>query len=154
MKKIGLGQMIGILANAAVVAGIVFLALQLEQSNRLLQAQARADQLAARTAPTTLILGNVNLGPMAYKVSAGQPISAEEEYYFRQVAIYTFIQWEWQYGEYRAGALKREDLPAEGWKDIVGRSPVLWRSAWQVYRSTAVRIPEFVQFMSENVFGE
>ena len=32
MKKINLGQLIGILANLGVIAGIVFLAFELEQS--------------------------------------------------------------------------------------------------------------------------
>ena len=41
MKKINLGQLIGILANLGVIAGIVFLAFELEQNNQLMEAEAR-----------------------------------------------------------------------------------------------------------------
>ena len=41
MKNIDLGQTIGILANLGVIAGIVFLAVELQQNNKLLGAQAR-----------------------------------------------------------------------------------------------------------------
>ena len=41
MKKIDLGQTIGILANIGVVAGTVFLAVELRQNNELLNSQER-----------------------------------------------------------------------------------------------------------------
>ena len=42
MKKIDLGQTINILANVGVIAGIVFLAFELQQNNELLGAQIQA----------------------------------------------------------------------------------------------------------------
>jgi hypothetical protein len=41
MKKIDLGQTVQILANLGVIAGIVFLGIELQQNNALLGAQAR-----------------------------------------------------------------------------------------------------------------
>jgi len=38
LKKIDLGQAIGILANAGVIAGIVFLGMELRQNNELVVA--------------------------------------------------------------------------------------------------------------------
>ena len=40
MKKLDLGQSIGILANVGVIAGIVFLGLELRQHNELMEAEA------------------------------------------------------------------------------------------------------------------
>ncbi len=48
MKKIDLGQTITILANVGVIAGIVFLAVELRQNNTLMAAQARFNQLSAQ----------------------------------------------------------------------------------------------------------
>ena len=45
MKKLDLGQTITILANVGVIAGIVFLAIELRQNNRLLVAEAEFNQL-------------------------------------------------------------------------------------------------------------
>lgn len=40
MKKIDLGQAVGILANIGVIAGIIFLVFELQQNNKLLRAEA------------------------------------------------------------------------------------------------------------------
>ena len=45
MKKIDLGQTITILANVGVIAGIVFLAIELRQNNEYMAANARYDLL-------------------------------------------------------------------------------------------------------------
>ncbi len=42
MKKLDLSQTIGILANLGVIAGIVFLGVELRQNNDLLEADAGA----------------------------------------------------------------------------------------------------------------
>jgi hypothetical protein len=42
MKKIDLGQTITILANVGVIAGIVFLAIELQQNNALLETEIRS----------------------------------------------------------------------------------------------------------------
>jgi hypothetical protein len=41
MKKVDIGQVIAVTANMGVIAGIVFLALELQQNNRFLSAQAQ-----------------------------------------------------------------------------------------------------------------
>ena len=43
MKKLGIGQMMTILANVGVIAGIVFLGYELQQNNDQLQSQSRAN---------------------------------------------------------------------------------------------------------------
>jgi len=45
LKKIELGQTITILANFGVIAGIVFLGIELQQNNDLMEAQARYTKL-------------------------------------------------------------------------------------------------------------
>ncbi len=53
MKKIELGQTIAILANVGVIAGILFLAIELRQNNEALGLQARLErENALRTAFT------------------------------------------------------------------------------------------------------
>ena len=70
MKKIDLGLTISILANVGVIAGIVFLALELQQNNSLLAAQARREQLDARTAAGSVELNNPDVARVTYKFQA------------------------------------------------------------------------------------
>lgn len=44
MKKLELGQMINTLANIGVIAGIIFLSMELQHNNELLEMEARATQ--------------------------------------------------------------------------------------------------------------
>ena len=46
MKKIDLAQAVTILANVGVIAGIVFLGIELQQNNALLTADARRNRAA------------------------------------------------------------------------------------------------------------
>lgn len=43
MKKFELGQTLGILANVGVIAGIIFLAMELQQNNEMMRAQTRGE---------------------------------------------------------------------------------------------------------------
>ena len=54
MKKIDLGQAIGILANVGVIAGIVFLAVELRQNNELLATQITATRAASAVTVSAL----------------------------------------------------------------------------------------------------
>ena len=152
MKKIDLAQTIQLLANVGVIAGIVFLAVELRQNNDLLGTQVRRDRLVSRSAPTALELNTVNIASLDYKTSIGEALSDQEEFGLRLFAVYNFFTWEWQYDEYRAGTIDLENLPIGGWRIVAGRSPV-WQEAWRGYSAAPERSADFVSFIEENVFG-
>ncbi len=57
MKKFELGQTIGVLANVGVIAGIIFLVMELQQNNEMMRAQTRGELSRDLMG---LILENVN----------------------------------------------------------------------------------------------
>ena len=61
MKKIDLGQMITILGNVGVIAGIVFLGLELRQSNEQSRLQAEGEADVRRNAVLELVIENPDL---------------------------------------------------------------------------------------------
>ncbi len=67
MKKIALGQTITILANVGVIAGIVFLGIELRQNNELLGVQIRSGILDRQTGAPDLILQTPELWPLLVK---------------------------------------------------------------------------------------
>jgi hypothetical protein len=153
MKKIDLGQTITILANIGVIAGIVFLAVELNQNNQLLEAQTRRDRLEVRTAATPYLLNTIDIAPLEYKARLGEPLDPEEEWYYLQFVVFSMALWEWQFEEFRAGTLRREDLPIGAWRFRVSTYPA-WDDYWVTYSAGPARSSEFVQFMNENVFSE
>jgi hypothetical protein len=61
MKKVSLGQTISILANLGVIAGIVFLAIELRQNNELLGMEIRTNSQNRVAGVTDLLLANPHL---------------------------------------------------------------------------------------------
>ena len=149
MKKIDIARVTELFANLGVIAGIVFLGFELRQNNELLQAQARRDQVDARTATALLELTNPRINQIRYKSEFGEPLTHEEQYQLFNYASFTFINWEWQYEEYRAGVFELRHLPTQNWIAVVNSNPQ-WQSVWQATKGP--RSPEFIQFMEENVF--
>ena len=113
MKKIDLGQTVTILANLGVIAGIVFLAVELRQNNALMAAQARFNQLSAQAETHIILAENPDLAWALVRANNNEELNPEEEaslqYYVRSV----FTKMQWTYGEIPEGA-----RPLERWRKV------------------------------------
>ena len=117
MKKIDAGQAIGILANIGVIAGIVFLAFELQQNNELLGAQARAVRIGIRTDYAGALYSDPGLVQAMVKAENGEPLSAEDIHRIRWFGIQTLDKFEYVYGEYQRGMIEAEALAPEAWRN-------------------------------------
>jgi len=104
MKKIGFGQKISILANVGVIAGIVFLAIEVRQNQETLEEQNTLAMLSARdaafdtySAARTRMLENPELYEVWEKGRNGELLTAIEgeqfatlriDFIFREVSLY------------------------------------------------------------------
>ena len=61
MNKIDLGQTITILANVGVIAGIVFLGIELQQNNELLSSQIRSTRVENRLSLVDRLFDNLEV---------------------------------------------------------------------------------------------
>lgn len=99
MKKIDLGQVIQILANLGVIAGLILLAVELEQNNELMAAEARFNRLSVQAESTTILAENPDLAGFLLKANSGAELAPIEQarldYYLRRV----FGNMEWAYRE-------------------------------------------------------
>ncbi len=148
---IDFGQFVALVANLGVIAGLVFLALEIRQNNKHLAAQARYSLRQYRSdIADSLMLPHV-IGA-THKWARNEEITQEERSTGLMVAIKIVELWEWQHGEHAAGMLKREELPVGAWRlwffDL-GPFPVPVREIYEMRKS--VLNPAFVQFFEENV---
>lgn len=118
MKKLDLGQMISILANIGVIAGIAFVAYELRQNNEFLQAQARESVHERRTSINLLPTVTPELASTIDKYDSGQPLSGAEQLVLDGLNRATLATFEWQFGEYRRGRLSY-DVES---RELLGRS--------------------------------
>lgn len=148
-----IGQVLTLGANVGVIAGIVFLAMELRQNNRLLAAQARYSLREYRNdIADSLMLPHVM--EATHKWAAGEELTAMERSTGLMAALKLIELWEWQYGEYAAGMLQRSELPVGAWRlwfHGKGPVPVPVRGIYELRKS--VLNVDFVQFFEQNVIS-
>jgi len=148
-----IGQMLTLGANVGVIAGIIFLAMELRQNNRLLAAQARYSLREYRNdIADTMMLPHVQ--EATHKWAAGEELSAIERSTGLMAALKLLELWEWQYGEYAAGMLQRSELPVGAWRlwfHGKGPLPVPIGGIYELRKS--VLNANFVQFFEQNVIS-
>ena len=152
MKKIGLGQIFRILANLGVIAGIVFLGVELQQNNALLGAQARATRAQVRMDGGDLLLSNPHLISTLAKQVNGESLSLTDELTLTRLADAVFVRWEYVYGEFREGLIDEESIPVQNWRNLVQSWPNM-RKHWEEFGRFSYH-PDFVQWMEENVVNQ
>lgn len=97
MKKIDLGQTIGILANLGVIAGIIFLAVELQQNNQLSEVQV---EMALTATQANTVLADIVEQPQLIALMLKDERSLTEVERQRLIALGLRVLRNWQ-GRYR-----------------------------------------------------
>jgi len=151
LKKIDLGQAITILANVGVIAGIVFLGVELRQNNELLTAQASYARFSVeRERRTRLMENRGGLGDIIRKKQSGEPLNPAETYQHVLMMADIFDMFRWQFGELKAGRLPDDSIDLWAWRQIWRTNPELGNI---IDGQRQALDPEFVQYLEENVIN-
>ena len=152
MKKLDLGQTLGILANIGVIAGIIFLAFELQQNNELLAADASFNRFnMERGRRDRLIENRGGLGEIAFKKASDQPLT-EFEAYRHAVLISDHLEsLKWQFGEIQAGRLPEDSIDLNAWRFVWLNNPELGER-FNSERETLD--PDFVNFIEANIVNK
>jgi len=143
LKKFDLGQTVSILANLGVIAGIVFLGIELRQTNELMDEQQRFNRLSISTGTNTLIAGNRELAEL--RVSAMEDLSqltAADRIQLNALEMRVLRNWEWTFRE-----LPLSELPVNSWRRVSKRPS--WREIWSERKGEFD--PEFERWIDEAV---
>ena len=127
MKKIDLGRAIQILANLGVVAGIVFLGLELARNNELLEYQRRLSNLELNLTQIDLLISYPELRSALLKdLSAEEELSADERLLIIGMLSKVYQTLEWQFLESPANHDKVRRAIIESGESSV--EPLVWAS--------------------------
>lgn len=154
MKKLDLGEAIGILANLGVIAGIVFLGIELRQNNELLAAESRSSR-AERAIELLLLASNRDLAAVLAKLNDGADLDSTDQVQLRSYAISVFRGFEANFDEIQIGNLDEDSL-LRAQRSVVRNeggpaAPIPWHDYWLSYKGRST--PEFVQWMDRRVFA-
>jgi hypothetical protein len=156
LKKLDLAQTITILANVGVIAGILFLGVELQQNNQLLRAEAIGTVLDTRMARADFHVTNPEINPMIAKNVNNEPLSVEERMVIAALNTRGLLGWQKDYFLFQAGILEEEyfraNLPvmkqAFAAKETYGYLEH-WTEYWR-----AIAAPAFQEFIDECVISD
>jgi len=157
VKKIDLGQTLGILANLGVIAGIVFLGIELQQNNKLLRAEAIGTVLETRLARQDQVLSGVDLAALLQRNETQETLSPEDMIRMHASRAQGLIGWQRDYFLYKEGILPEEYFRANF---SVMRSAIfseggVWsgRDNWEMW-STTSSSPDYREFVEQCIASD
>jgi hypothetical protein len=121
MEKLNLGQTITILANLGVIAGIAFLAIELNQNNRLLRAQEQHNLHENRVRFAYARMEDPAVAGLWADVLAGESVTGVERARMNAMFEVLVENWRYEYQQFRSGVLEERDLPIDGYRGIYSR---------------------------------
>lgn len=152
--QMDVSQIVGVLANIGVIAGIVFLAIEIRQNNRLLAAQARYSLRQYRSDIADTIM-SPHVLEATHKYASDEKVTPAEKSAALMTALKALELWEWQYAEYAEGMLQVDSLPIGSWRLWYfgkAQSPVPFQEIWELRKG--VLDPGFVRFFEESVIKQ
>ena len=136
MNRLNLGQTINTLANVGVIAGIVFLAIELRQNNELLGVQIRATTMESRVRSAEMLAQNPEIVTLLGK----DPLTLTdvEADQLRILGIGALVGIEHTFGEAARNLSSLEDLTRRT-RTVVRRERLNYAIplAWVIYKDTA-----------------
>ena len=146
MKNPDLGQSISILANVGVIAGIIFLGVELHQNNELLETEARRGLMQNRIDTNRVWAGDEGLMQLREKAHNNESLTEAENWRLEADFAAVMTAMEWEYEQFQGGRVLY--APVEGWRGIFARWPYM-KSIWEDFRDRFS--PEFARFVDEEV---
>lgn len=117
MKKIDLGQALGILANVGVIAGILFLGYELRQNNELMRFDAEYLYFQNRIAPQQALLEEGGLAETLAKAGKNAILDDTERVRIGTHYGRIYRSFEWEHAQAQKGFL--EIVTLNRWAQII-----------------------------------
>ena len=157
MKKIDLGQVIQIVANVGVIAGIVFLGIELQQNNQLLRAEAIGTVLETRLGRQELVLKDTDLASLLIKNSTDETLSPEDRIRIEAMRSRGLIGWQRDYFLFQEGILPEEYFRANFpvMKGALSDSDVVYsgRDHWELWKNASAS-PAYREFVEQCIISD
>lgn len=154
--KISLGRIVEILANLGVIAGLVFLGLEIQQNNELLETEIISTRQSIRAQDFLLPVEYPELGHALIDSRNGKELTEYQTLILNRVTSTTLFNWQFIHAEFIKGRIDEDSLPVRAWRRAFrgeGTSETdYWPDMTEYWEHNHVAFdPEFVAWMEENV---
>ena len=141
-----LNSWLSLTANLGVIAGIIFLAIEIDQNNKLLRAESSFNMLQNRLSLRFQSFEDPDIAAMMFKAENQEPLTELERYRLKERIEGLILGWEWEYERLLEGNI--EEIPFAAWRSALN-SPLFEYAGWQSVEP--LLSPEFLQFLNENI---
>ena len=139
-------------ANFGVIAGIIFLVLELQQNNELLASDASINRFnMERERRARVFEDKGGIGEIVFKSNSNQPLTEFEAYRFAVLASDSLASLKWQFEEVRAGRLPEEYIDLTAWRIVWQSGPELGD---QFSNQRETMEPDLVRFIEESIIDQ
>ena len=143
-------------ANLGVIAGILFLAIELRQNNQLIRASAVGATLETRMTRADQVIMNNDLAALLVKNQSGDELSEQETMVLDNLHLRSILGWQKDYLLYLEGILDEELLQTNIplMKFAFGDTRPTYSSLdhWEGWK--AVSVPAFREFMESCILSD
>ncbi len=151
LKKIDLGQALGIFANVGVIVGIAFLAFELRQNNEALNLQARLEREDTVRQGLLRRVQNPDLIAATARVMREEPLSLEDELLLDDLNRGALMDWWLAYHQVQDGVLAAESLPLSGWRYYFHHEFPRMDESWADFKLLIPQEVEYFRWFEENI---
>jgi len=154
--KLSLGRMIEILANLGVIAGLVFLGLEIQQNNELLETEIISTRQAIRAQDFLLPVEYPELGQALIDSRNGEELTEYQTLILNRVISTTLFNWQFIHAEFVKGRIDEDGLPVHVWRRAFrGRGTsdnAYWPDMAEFWERNHIAFdPAFVAWMEDNI---
>ncbi len=153
MKKLELGQTITIFANLGVIAGIVFLGIELRQNNEALGLQVRLERENTLRQGLSGRLENSDVIRATAKALREEELTLEEELLIGDYNRVVLVNWWLAYRQVQDGSLNEATLPVSLWSTVFRDGTPFPRmdESWAEFKLLFPQEVEYIHWFEENV---
>ena len=148
MNSDSLSRWLSILANLGVLAGIFFLAMEINQNSEFLESEARNSRAQNRIDGNYQIISSPVLLTAITNIQGEKELSPEEAMAIQRFAITNLVSWQLAFEDYSAGLLELSDLPVAGWNNYMQAKYM--QEQWYGWGQMNLR-PDFILWFETNV---
>lgn len=138
-------QWVSLVANLGVLVGLVFLVIEISQTNSLMESEERYNRAVIALSGPDLLIENPLLVTAIRKRNNSEELSEDERILLNAYYSGNFIAWQWSWEE-----LDESDMPIVAYLDQLEREDVYVQ--WQTQKIFLK--PEFVAFIEEKMVAD
>lgn len=151
MKKLDFGQTVSLLANIGVIAGIIFLAVELRQNNELMSAEARADRRDIARDAALMDLNYPELRRARRKFFDGEELTEDDIDVLNVNNRVGLTNWQYIFLESLQGLLEDDAISVATWQEAFYSRNPLMPTYWVRAKDAHQFHPAFIEWMDENI---